>query len=133
MTEKNLKYKRIEEDFRWYNPKKESELKDIARDLADGKIFSDRHLWESNQYLFPSVFMVIALADQRFIDNMQHAEISFVYEYLKDSGPTAINGFPIFFTCRMLNKKDSEKMFKYYDKILEMKKKQQEEIDKLEV
>ena len=49
-----------------------------------------------------------------------------VYEYLDKAGPTGINGKPTFFSCRLLNKKDTEKMFTYYEQY----KKIREEADK---
>jgi len=128
----NQRYKKIENNLESYYPKKESELKIIAQDLADGKIFCDRHLNDDIQ-LIPSVFMILALGGQNWADWMLHAKINFVYEYLDKAGPSFINGYPTFFSCGMLSENDTKKMLKFYEKILEMKKKKKEELDKMEL
>jgi hypothetical protein len=51
--------------------------------------------------------------------------IGFIYEYLTEAVPMSVNGQPIFYSARFLNKQDTEKMFKYYEKY----KKIREEVD----
>lgn len=129
----NYRYKKIENNLEIYMPKKQSELKDIAKDLVDGKIFSDRHIPEYDRHLTSMIFMVLALGGSKFASSMIDQKITFVYEYLNETNPRAINGYPTFFTLRMLNDKDTEKMFKYYDKIKEMKEEEQKKIDAMEI
>lgn len=44
-------------------------------------------------------------------------DVGLVYEYYSNSqSPVSLNGLPMFFSCRFLNKKDTEKMFEFYEK-----------------
>lgn len=42
-------------------------------------------------------------------------DIGFIYEYWTEQMPRSLNGGPMFMSCRLLNKKDTEKMFEYYE------------------
>jgi hypothetical protein len=46
-----------------------------------------------------------------------------IYEYISAAGPRSINGYPMFTSCRKLNKEDTQTMIKYYNELLEQKKK----------
>lgn len=97
--------------------KKPVDLKQLAMDLYENKVFTDRHLLSSgNDYLIPSVFMPVALG--AFSGKTQEeikAEVGMIYEYYSEAGPRGINGYPCFFSFRILSPEDTEKMFKYYD------------------
>jgi hypothetical protein len=95
--------------------KTDEELKTIAKDLYAGKIFSDRHL--SGPHEISMVFMILAFLDAEHIKKMQDDNIDFIYEYLDQAGPMAVNGKPTFLSARMLNKDETTKMFDYYKKI----------------
>lgn len=49
--------------------------------------------------------------------------IGLVYEYLSEAGPMSVNGKPTFFSLRLLNKADTEKMFDYYNQYKEIREK----------
>lgn len=134
-------------------------LKQIAKDIYNGLIFTDRHCGNSDVSM---VFMVLmfmgpnppespkhpndpnsienerdnAIYDviQRDVDQLKYEEdmkwyhiereyyekeqlnsIGLVYEYLSAAGPMAVNGKPTFFSLRLLNKVDTDKMFEYYE------------------
>jgi hypothetical protein len=103
--------------------KAHEELKQIAMDLVDGKIFSDRHLGESNQSMLGSVFMPIVLGafSKMTEEELKEGKVSFIYEYLSEAGPMAVNGMPTFFSMRVLNKEETEIMFEYHDKYASLK------------
>ncbi len=48
-------------------------------------------------------------------------DIGMIYEYLDKSSPTSINGYPIFMSFHLLNRKDSEKISEYYRKYSELR------------
>lgn len=50
-----------------------------------------------------------------YYEKEQLNSIGLVYEYLSEAGPMAVNGKPTFFSLRLLNKVDTEKMFEYYE------------------
>jgi hypothetical protein len=97
-----------------------SELKQIAVDLAEGKIFSNLQLG-NQQHMLQSVFMVLIFLDEKAHNSMKENEIVFVYEYMHDAGPMAINGFPTFMSMRMLGKEDFHDMWAEYVRYVEMR------------
>lgn len=133
----------------WIFPETSNEeLKKIAKDISDGKIFCDRHCnpnMSISSIFMPILFMGIINwptedtrenklikiflkdkeADYKKRYEKWFKNIGFVYEYLSEAGPLAINNYPMFFSCRFLSKEDTEKMLKYYDEYMKLK----EEID----
>jgi hypothetical protein len=147
---------------KWILPNKtDDELKQIAKDLYNNKIFCDRHLSQYDR--IESHFMVLIFMgpkkpeapqypsddsnlqgsrDNKLYDLIQREQdqkdyekallqypvemeqyneylktIGMVYEYW-DSGqtsPMAVNGKPVFFSCRFLNLEDTKKMFEYFE------------------
>lgn len=100
--------------------KTDEELKQIAKDLWAGKIFSDRHIPPGDSHMMLSVFMPFVFMDKKTLKDMQREKIDFVYEYLDKAGPRAINGMPMFMSCRILTKPETKKMFEYYEKFKAM-------------
>lgn len=99
--------------------KTDEELKEMAKDLHAGRIFTDRHLPEGEKASL--VFMVLALMDSKQLDefkkNVDEEKIFMVYEYMEKAGPRTINGMPMFMSFQSLNKPDTEKMLEYFHKI----------------
>jgi hypothetical protein len=141
-------YSRLVDGYK-YKSRTDDELKEIAKCLYHGSIFSDRHLGTHNQHMLPSIFMPLALGafpditwdmesrEGKIINlilcdlepeynkrrDKYKKDIGFIYEYVKNAGPMAINGFPIFTSFNMLSKKDTDRMFLYYDKYKELQEK----------
>ncbi len=61
--------------------------------------------------------------DYKDFKEKQLTSIGLVYEYLTEAGPTSVNGCPVFFSLRLLNKVDTEKMFEYYNQYKEIREK----------
>lgn len=98
----------------------------IARGLAEGRIFCDRQI---SQYTsIEMVFMPLIFMDEKtrkeFIDDPP----GIIYEYMSEAGPRAINGMPMFTSCRMLNKGDTEKMLRIFRMLLDEEKQQNERL-----
>lgn len=132
-------------EYSWNFPEmSDDDLKKIAKDIVDNKIFTDRHC-SSNDIM--SIFMPMMFMghiswpteDTRenklikiFLKEKEKSykkrykiwlnNVGLVYEYLSKAGPMAVNGCPIFYSCRFLSKESTEKMFKYYDEYLKLKK-----------
>ena len=86
----------------------EKELKQLAMEMCTGAVFSD---WNISKYdyqsSFTSVFMVMALADPATLP----PNIGMVYEHISQAGPRSVNGYPMFMSCKMLSREDSEKLW----------------------
>lgn len=93
--------------------KSNAELKQLAMELADGKIFCDRHVSDEN--LMPVIFMPISLGAFAGEDKKKIMDIGLIYEYLSEAGPRSINGYPIFFSMRTLSKEEARIMIGYYN------------------
>lgn len=141
-------YTRLVDGYK-YTPRTDDELKEIAKCLYHGTIFSDRHLKDYNKHLLPNIFMPLALgAFQDISWDMESREgkiinlilgdlepeyikrkeeykksIGFIYEYVDKAGPMAINGNPIFTSFNILSIDDTDRMFNYYEKYKELQEK----------
>lgn len=61
--------------------------------------------------------------ERKYFEEVQLKSIGFVYEYLSEAGPMAVNGKPTFFSGRFLNIEDTKKMFDYYNQYKEIREK----------
>lgn len=79
----------------------EPELRQLAMDTAQGKVFTDRH-GDNAIDAFRVVFM-LGLGGHRpkYLDQW-----GMIYEYIDKAGPRAINGRPSFFSFRILHADD---------------------------
>ncbi len=53
--------------------------------------------------------------------------IGMIYEYMSEASPTAVNGQPCFFSCKFLNKEETEKFYVFYDKYVKLKEEMENE------
>jgi hypothetical protein len=85
--------------------KTEGELKKIARDLLQGKIFCLWHLPPGDLHAMESTFMVLALMERDMIEVLieNWGKAPLIYEYIDRAGPLAINGNPIFTSCKWIH------------------------------
>lgn len=84
----------------------DDELREFIDAFISGRIFTSNHIPEGNGDLIAMVFMPIAFGA---VTKETAEEVALVYEYLDKAGPRSINGMPIFFSCRLLHKKDWER------------------------
>lgn len=94
------------------------EIKQIAMDMAEGKVFTSNHIPEDQIDMLPKIFMVIALGG---IHPEHTKNLGMIYEYISEAAPMAINGFPSFFSHKMLNRSDTTKLWELYNKYVKMK------------
>jgi|EndMetStandDraft_8_1072994.scaffolds.fasta_scaffold750238_2 hypothetical protein len=95
--------------------KTDEELKQVAQDLLDGRIFTDRHC--KDLYELRSSFLVIALMEPEAMKKMEEDKINFIYEYYDKAAPRSVNGRPIFFSCHCLTEAESKRMFEFYEQM----------------
>jgi hypothetical protein len=132
----------------YHSERTDDELKTIAKDLYNQKIFSSSNIPQHSTHLINSIFMVLMFLSPKVTweDNsrmnklihiyLAHLEedyakrydtfindIGFLYEYLDEAGPMGINGFPMFYSCGILSKKDTERMWEFYEKYKELQEK----------
>lgn len=157
MCEREIKIKE-----KWGPIKSQSDeiLKQVAKDIYNGLIFTDRHCREHEiqsrfmilMFMGPqppkkpghqsdnntqdghrdnAIYDIIQLDEDmkkweedmkwydvevKYFQEEQLKSIGMIYEYLSEAAPMGLNGGPVFMSLRMLNKEDSEKVWKYYEK-----------------
>jgi hypothetical protein len=86
----------------------DDELREFVNDFTSGLIFSNVHFRsaEEEKSLLGSVFMplVFGALSRYSVEEIQN--IGLMYEHINKAGPMAINGYPIFFSMRLMHKDD---------------------------
>lgn len=81
----------------------QEELKSFTIGLAEGRVFTSSHLRSQNDIM--SVFMPLALM-RRLPPDDYFEKVGVIWQWTDRSGPTAINGMPVFFSCRFMHIED---------------------------
>lgn len=100
-------------------PKTDDELKQIAIDFCEGKIFTSAHL--NNLQNIGMVFMPLLLGAAQQMTEEERNNIGLIYEYYSEAGPRSINGYPIFFSFRILTKEETDRTQAFIDEYTKMK------------
>lgn len=96
----------------------DTEISDLALGILKNEIFTDRHIAPDDRHLFASIFMVFA-----FMDNKERLRLArksrpgLFYAPMNEAGPRAINGYPMFFSAKMLNEADTDKVWDEYRRL----------------
>lgn len=102
----------------------DEELKQIAKDLYAGKIFTDRHLKQHEMSMLNFVFMPLAFLNEKekeeFRATAKAGQFGLIYEYIDKALPRSINGLPMFTSMRLLSKDDTEKVNEYYESVVKV-------------
>lgn len=102
-----------------YTELDQAALKQLAIDIRAGQVFTDRHCRDVDE-LTSSFMVLLFLEDEKTIQAIKNAGL--VYEYLSEAGPRAINGRPMFFSCRVLSKEDASTVWEIVKKLEEAEK-----------
>lgn len=94
------------------------ELKKLALDIHKGQVFTDRHIDPVQlKSLLHMIFLPLALMDKETHANLAASGPGLIYEYRHKAGPTAINGYPQFFSFGYLSNAEAEAVFKIIRKL----------------
>lgn len=95
-------------------------MKQLAKDIATGKVFMDIFLREHEvQNIGHLIFMPMAFMDWSDWTDEDKSQFGAVYEYFDKAGPRSINGYPIFFSCGFIHRDDLRVVWKMARKIQE--------------
>jgi hypothetical protein len=95
-------------------------LKKFVLDFLDGRIFVSAEVREMS--LLPNIFMPIAFGALAGFTEEDTKEVGLIWEYLDRAGPRAINGYPIFSSCRIMHRDDWEKAHAAISKEIDRRK-----------
>lgn len=95
------------------------ELKQLALDIADGKVFGSWMIPEEEQEaVLPAVFMPLAFGASNNLGD----EVCSLYGYYSDSKKQTVGGYPIFFDrMRVLTKSDLKILNPILEQLREMR------------
>lgn len=123
-----------------YNRLDDDKLKQIAKDMYNNVIFSSLFLTEHDQHLITSIFtafafigpgmdgednrerVIGAVLEQEHYENWVK-EIGMIYENMSEALPRGINGYPMFMSCKFLDRKDTKKVIDFYNQYKEIREK----------
>jgi hypothetical protein len=97
----------------------EKELKQLALDVVEGRVFTDRHC--NSESDVRSVFMVLSLMDKKQIDEMLEKKPAMFYEYLDKANPISVNGMPTFFSLAFITEEEAKIYNPLVAKLLEQR------------
>jgi len=82
----------------------DEELKAFVFGWCDGKVYTNLHVKSARDVTLTLVFMPFA-----FWEKPDLTDVGLVWEWLSAAGPRAINGHPMFMTCRLMHTADWER------------------------
>lgn len=91
-----------------YKRKTDDEIAALAKRLYRNEIFVSWSI--DRQSDLPMVFMILNFLDKATLGEMVKDNIQFFYEEYRAAGPGSINGYPIFFSARLLSSEDGERL-----------------------
>lgn len=91
----------------------EKELKQLAIDVSENKVFGTWLMSEADMNHLYVVFMAFLGTDENYIKKLKENNIIHFYEYYDKAGPRSVNGMPCFFSHHLIDKDDWKKVVKY--------------------
>jgi hypothetical protein len=80
----------------------DDEIADVVRGLVAGSIFTAA---QCPPEMLASVFVILGLGGLQQA-NIDPETIGMIYEYMDKAGERGINGYPMFFSCKLIHKDD---------------------------
>ena len=103
-----LNHLRLKQTKNKFESKSKIELKQLAKDISKGLIYTNRHI--DNIKELTSIFPILKSINPETLPLAE--DIGMIYEYYSESISKCT--LPLFKSARFLNKKDSEIVWDYY-------------------
>lgn len=101
-----------------YVRRSNTEIRELALGVLSGTVFATWMIHESDANLLGSIFMPLLLMSSIDRKTFERDNIVHFYESIEKSAPRSINGYPIFFSMKLLNEEDFDRL---RDKIAKLK------------
>lgn len=95
----------------------DEEIKDLARKMYRGEVFTSWQIAPQDMGLLGSIFMPLALMDRSQKLKFTRDKPEMLYAPMSAAGPRAINGYPMFFELSFVNKADADRVWAEYQSI----------------
>jgi hypothetical protein len=122
----------IEEEHNDEGPPRISkkELREFIQAVIENRVFLSAQIQNPNSRLVGSIFLPLCLGGFRGWTDRAINNIGVIYEYYgKNQSPRSINGYPIFFSCRLLHKEDWALADRAIRKVTEAQQRALEEVE----
>ena len=103
-----------------HKPLTDAQVSEIAKDLYSGHIFGSWQIPKHSENMIGMIFMVLLFLDDITTKQMLNDGAVHVYEYIKEAGPTSVNGYPCFYSCRMITTEDLNRVLAKAQQIKEV-------------
>ena len=104
-------------------PMEDFELRRLAMDILDGRVYTDSHIPENETHALGRVFMPLMFMDADAKAKFLEEKPGMIYECLTEAGPRSCNGMPCFFSMKYTGIEDAKKVWAYYREFKEAKEK----------
>lgn len=85
----------------------EDKLREFVLAVADGRVFTSADIPKGQEaHLLQMIFMPIAFGAFADVRRADLKRIGVLWEFIDKAGPRGINGYPMFMSCRVLNRSD---------------------------
>ena len=105
-----------------YIPKSVAELKQLALDVVEGRVFGSWSVPEDEVRMLMSIFLPLALCEKEHLKDLVDQNITGFYEYLDKSNSMAVNGYPTFMTVKMLNSADLGRLYPMIEQLIKQRR-----------
>ena len=99
----------------------DTQLKQLALDVVEGRVFVSWQLGSNNESLVNSVFMPLLFMTEEQVQEMKRHKVVQLYEYLEKAGQKAIDGFPMFMSMQMLTEAEIEPLQTHIARAMQLK------------
>ncbi len=103
------------------------ELRALAMDFVDGKAFPSWACRSPDDV--GSSFMILSFMKLEDRLDLRRRDVIHLFEYLDKASPMGCNGMPIFFSARILNRAECQKLFPMMDALVAQRKQWVEDSD----
>jgi hypothetical protein len=89
------------------------QLKQLARDIHAGHVFTDRHVRPNDANLLSSIFLPLMFVNEEQLSALKADPPALIYEYFSEAGERGINGYPMFMSMKTISTSDWSELQAY--------------------
>lgn len=105
-----------------YLAKSEKQIKELALDIYEGRVFCDRHIAgfkDRNIATVAMVFTPLALFTEAQMKDFLANDPAMIYQYTNQAGPKSPGNVPVFKSFRFLNSHDTKLVMAEFNRLQE--------------
>jgi hypothetical protein len=95
--------------------KTDEQLKQLAKDIHTGLVFTNNHIPPEDTMMLGAVFMPLVMMNDEQQKDFTDKQPGMVYEYLDKAGPRSMNGYPMFMSLQFITVEEYEKVRAFYE------------------